>query len=221
MERRLPATIARKTQWSENSVRNIALLGLVVIGFCAHAAEPAAAVPPTKPAPENVTETVYYISDKLTAPIRYGAAKEQKIVNQLKAGEIVTILERAPSTSFLRVRSVSGAEGWVEAERVVNEPPALVRYQALKKQFDEASAELEWIKTNTPSQEQLSQQASALQVRVLELENQIEFLSQTNARLEDRFQSEIFYAGALVMLVGLVLGWVATSLKGNRRGSWS
>ena len=217
----MAATIARKSLKSEYNVRIIAILGLMWFGFSVYGAEPTNVTEPAKPVPESAAETIYYISDKLTAPIRYGAAKEQKIVNQLKAGEIVTILERAPSTSFLRVRSVSGAEGWVEAERVVNEPPALVRYQALKKQFDEAAAELEWIKTNTPSQEQLSQQASVLQVRVLELENQIEFLSQTNARLEDRFQSEIFYAGSLVMLVGLALGWVATSLKGNRRGSWS
>ncbi|QGX40241.1 TIGR04211 family SH3 domain-containing protein [Permianibacter aggregans] len=168
---------------------------------------------------EKAQET-FYISDQLTAPLRSGAAREQKIVNQLKAGEVVTVLEKAPGTGFLRVRSASGIEGWIEAERVVTEPPALVRFNALKRDFDAAAGELEWIKNNAPSQEQLQQQAHELQVRVVELENQIEVLTQQNSRLEERFQSEVLYAGALVMLAGLVLGWLVSAIKGKRRDGW-
>lgn len=165
-------------------------------------------------------QQTFYISDQLTAPLRSGAAREQKIVNQLKAGEVVTVLEKAPGTGFLRVRSATGIEGWIEAERVVTEPPALVRYNALKRDFDAAAGELEWIKNNAPSQEQLQQQAHELQVRVVELENQIEVLTQQNSRLEERFQSEVLYAGALVMLAGLVLGWLVSAIKGKRRDGW-
>lgn len=171
-------------------------------------------------ADDAAAETTYFISDQLTAPLRSGAAREQKIINQLKAGEVVTVLERAPGTSFLRVRSGTGIEGWIEAERVVTEPPALVRFNALKRDFDTVAAELEWIKNNAPSQEQLQQQAHELQVRVVELENQIELLSQKNTRLEDRFQSEVLYAGALVMLAGLILGWLVSAIKGKRRDGW-
>jgi SH3 domain protein len=195
----------------------LALSGLGLSGMLP-AAEPA---PAAAPASVPAAAPVHYISDRLTAPIRYGAAREQKIINQLKAGEQVSILERAPGTAFLRVRSASGQEGWIEAERVVNEPPALVLYQQLKKEFDAAVAELQWLKTNTPSQEQLQQQAHELQVRVVTLENEIERLTQTNRRLEERTQTEVMYAGALVMLVGLVIGWIVASLKGARRGSWS
>ena len=166
------------------------------------------------------TQETFYISDQLTAPLRSGAAREQKIVNQLKAGEVVTVLEKAPGTGFLRVRSATGIEGWIEAERVVTEPPALVRFNALKRDFDAAAGELEWIKNNAPSQEQLQQQAHELQVRVVELENQIEVLTQQNSRLEERFQSEVLYAGALVMLAGLVLGWLVSAIKGKRRDGW-
>ncbi|HEX4912262.1 MAG TPA: SH3 domain-containing protein, partial [Permianibacter sp.] len=64
--------------------------------------------------PLSAAETTYYITDQLTASLRAGAAKEQKAINQIKAGEPVQIMEKAPGTGFVRVRAASGPEGWIE-----------------------------------------------------------------------------------------------------------
>lgn len=162
----------------------------------------------------------YYITDQLTASLRAGAAKEQKAINQIRAGEPVQIMEKAPGTGFVRVRAVSGPEGWIEADRVVTVPPSVNRYAELESRFNAAVAELEGMKASLPEREILQRQNHELQVRVVELENQQETLAEQNAVLERRFQSEVLYAGALIVLVGVLIGWGAGAMRGRRRSGW-
>src|SRR5262245_23553725 len=105
-------------------------------------------------AAETTTPT-YYVSDQLLLGLRAGAAKEQKIINYVKAGEIVQILDRAPGTGFVRIRADSGPEGWVEADKVVNAPPAVLRFADLQTRYDAASRELEDLKVSTPERDEL------------------------------------------------------------------
>lgn len=161
-----------------------------------------------------------YITDQLTASLRAGAAKEQKAINQIKAGEPVQIMEKAPGTGFVRVRALSGPEGWIEADRVVNVPPSVNRYAELESRFNAAVAELEGMKASLPEREILQRQNHELQVRVVELENRLETFAEQNAVLERRFQSEVMYAGALIVLVGLLLGWGLSAMRGRRRSGW-
>lgn len=161
-----------------------------------------------------------YITDQLTASLRAGAAKEQKAINQIKAGEPVQIMEKAPGTGFVRIRALSGPEGWIEADRVVTLPPSVNRYAELESRFNAAVAELEGMKASLPEREILQRQNHELQVRVVELENRLETLTEQNAVLERRFQSEVMYAGALIVLVGLLLGWGVSAMRGRRRTGW-
>jgi len=161
--------------------------------------------------------TSHYISDQLLLGLRAGAAKEQKFINYVKAGEIVQILDRAPGTGFVRVRADSGPEGWVEADKVVNTPPAVLRYAELQSKYDSVSRELDDLKTSTPERDELLHQVEALQHQVVELENNNEKLTQSNALLERRFQSEVMYAGAAIILFGMFIGWLLTAVKSRRR----
>ena len=170
--------------------------------------------------PLAAAETTYYITDQLTASLRAGAAKEQKAINQIKAGEPVQIMEKAPGTGFVRVRAASGPEGWIEADRIVTVPPSVNRYAELENRFNAAVAELEGMKASLPEREVLQRQNHELQVRVVELENQLETLTEQNDVLERRFQSEVMYAGALIVLVGVVLGFAASAMRGRRRDGW-
>ncbi|NQD35428.1 TIGR04211 family SH3 domain-containing protein [Permianibacter sp. IMCC34836] len=178
----------------------------------------ASAVLAAEPAPTPTPS--HYITDQLTASLRAGAAKEQKAINQIRAGEPVQIMEKAPGTGFVRVRAASGPEGWIEAERVVTTPPAVARFAELETRFNAAVSELEGMKASLPEREVLQRQSHELQVRVVELENQLETLTEQNAVLERRFQSEVMYAGALIVLVGLVLGWGVSAMRGRRRDGW-
>lgn len=167
-----------------------------------------------KPAP------ILYISDQLTAPLRAGAAREQKIINQVKAGEQVEIMERATGTGFVRIRAASGPEGWIEADRVVNVQPALNRYAELQARFDAAVAELEDTRSALPDREALERRNHDLQVRVVQMENEVEALKQQNAKLSERFDSEVMYAGALIVLGGALLGFILGAMRNRRRDGW-
>lgn len=167
-----------------------------------------------KPAP------ILYISDQLTAPLRAGAAREQKIINQVKAGEQVEIMERATGTGFVRIRAASGPEGWIEADRVVNVQPALNRYAELQARFDAAVAELEDTRSALPDREALERRNHDLQVRVVQMENEVEALKQQNAKISERFDSEVMYAGALIVLGGALLGFILGAMRNRRRDGW-
>ncbi len=162
----------------------------------------------------------YYITDQLVASLRAGAAKEQKAINWLKAGEPVQIMEKAPGTGFVRVRAESGPEGWIEADRIVTTPPSVARYADLEARFNAAVAELDSMKTSLPEREILQRQSHELQVRVVELETALETLSEQNAVLERRFQSEVLYAGALIVTIGMLIGWGISAMRGRRRDGW-
>ncbi len=164
--------------------------------------------------------TTYYITDQLVASLRAGAAKEQKAINWLKAGEPVQIMEKAPGTGFVRVRAQSGPEGWIEADRIVTTPPSVARYADLEARFNAAIAELDNMKTSLPEREILQRQSHELQVRVVELETALETLSEQNAVLERRFQSEVLYAGALIVSIGMLIGWGISAMRGRRRDGW-
>lgn len=166
------------------------------------------------------SQAQHYITDQLSAPLRAGAAKDQKAINQIKAGEAVQIMEKAPGTGFVRIRAASGPEGWIEADRVVTQPPSVNRYAELETRFNAAVSELEGMKASLPEREVLQRQTHELQVRVVELENRLETLTEQNAVLERRFQSEVMYAGALIVLVGMLLGWLVTAMRGRRRDGW-
>jgi len=166
------------------------------------------------------TPTTYYITDQLAASLRAGAAKEQKAINWIKAGEPVQIMEKAPGTGFVRVRAESGPEGWIEADRIVTTPPSVARYADLERRFNAAVAELDNMKTSLPEREVLQRQSHDLQVRVVELETSLETLTEQNAVLERRFQSEVLYAGALIVIIGMVLGWAVSAMRGRRRDGW-
>lgn len=160
---------------------------------------------------------ILYVSDQLLLGLRAGAAKEQKIINYVKAGETVQILDRAPGTGFVRIRASSGPEGWVEVDKVVNAPPAVLRYAELESKYEQVTRELDDLKVSTPERDELIKQVERLQHQVLELENQNEKLNQSNALLERRFQSEVMYAGAVIVVIGMLLGWMMTAMKSRRR----
>lgn len=172
------------------------------------------------PAATPASAPLQYITDRLNTGLRAGAAKEQKVINTINAGEAVTVLDRAPGTGFVRVRAQSGPEGWVEADKVVANAPAVTRYADLDQRYQIVKRELEELNAATPEREALQQKMDVMQKQVVELENQNDKLVQQNALLEHRFQSEVMYSGAFIVLIGLALGWIIGAFKNRRRDAW-
>lgn len=151
--------------------------------------------------PDQGTEG-WILSRFLTAePIareRLGAAER----NLAAARERVTTLETQVASL---TQELAGARGELEQTRT---------------NHDAASKELADIRTAAANVVQIRDQNTSLQQKLIQREREVEELAATNAQLAGRTNQNWFLIGAGVLLVGIVVGLVAPSLRRKRRSDW-
>lgn len=88
-----------------------------------------------------------YVSDRLSAPLRWAQGEAAPIVKQLESGTPVDVLERA--SGFVRVKDKQGTEGWLDARQLSADAPARAQLarandeiKQLRSQLANADAEL-------------------------------------------------------------------------------
>jgi len=95
----------------------------------------------------SVLAETAYVSDRLSAPLRWAQGDDAPVVKQLEAGTPLEVLERAGG--FARVKDRQGAEGWLDARQLSGELPARAQLgrandevKQLRAQLASADAEL-------------------------------------------------------------------------------
>ncbi len=133
--------------------------------------------------------------------IRTGPGVEHRTLGAITTGDPVQILEH--TEGWTRVRSEKSGEGWVPSGFLQDEPPAVVRLQAieseaaqLRKRVEELAAEAERLRAG-------HEQAAA---REAEQSREIERLSQENSALQAEVVWPVMVAGASILLTGGILG---------------
>jgi SH3 domain protein len=82
------------------------------------------------------------------------------------------------------------------------------------------SKELADIRTAAANVVEIRDENTSLQQRLVQRDREVEQLTADNARLAGRNNQNWFVVGAGVLLVGIVLGLVAPSLRRRRRSDW-
>jgi len=82
------------------------------------------------------------------------------------------------------------------------------------------SRELNDIRTASANVVEIRDQNTSLQQRLVQRDREVEELTAENARLTARANQNWFIVGAAVLLVGIVIGLVAPSLRRKRRSDW-
>lgn len=67
-----------------------------------------------------------WVSDSFEITMRSGKGNRQAIVRMLRSGTKIELLETDPEAGYSRVRTASGAEGWVLNRYLLKSPPARV-----------------------------------------------------------------------------------------------
>ncbi len=67
-----------------------------------------------------------WVTDSFEITMRNGKGKRQAIVRMLRSGTKIELLEIDPEAGYSRVRTASGAEGWVLNRYLLKRPPARV-----------------------------------------------------------------------------------------------
>lgn len=70
------------------------------------------------------SETISYVSDELTIPMRSGATSQHRIIRFLKSGTPLKVFETNEDGSYSRVSAPDGKEGWVESSNLMNQRSA-------------------------------------------------------------------------------------------------
>ena len=81
-----------------------------------------------------LSETLY-VSDRLEIPMRSGTSNQHRIIRMLTSGTEVTVQEVNKEAGYSKVRTPSGAEGWVLSRYLMKIPAARDRLTTAEKKL--------------------------------------------------------------------------------------
>lgn len=94
------------------------------------------------------------------------------------------------------------------------------QYAKLKKQDKKLTEELNRLRRVAAKPLQLENENTRLKKELLDLENEHELVQQENQILRDSGDREWFLTGAGVIILGIILGLIAPSLRPRKKSSW-
>jgi SH3 domain protein len=109
-----------------------------------------------------------WVSDEFEVMMRSGKGNRQSIVRQLKSGTRLEVLETDSDEGYTRVRTGSGAEGWVLSRYLVRTPTARLRVPELEQKLRESQTNLSRISNEL---KQLKSSRSSLESEIGELQS--------------------------------------------------
>ncbi len=176
-------------------------------------------------------EKTAYVTDNLSTAVRTGATKENRILYYLPAGTQVTVLDDEVENDFIKVRDERGREGWTLARFITDTKGSIIRLKETQRELNNALQNIEQLKSKHLSEVQNLQErlnsanaiveaSKSYQSLISQLETRNTTLEQQNKRLNDRFEQEVFFAGALVVLGGMFLGFLFGKMGGRKRSQW-
>ncbi len=113
-----------------------------------------------------------YVSDQLIITMREGKGNEYKIIESLKTGTPLEIIEE--SEQYLKVRTDSGSEGWVLNWYVNNKTPKPEVISGLEQKVARMNKIIDQYKTDTESlQNQLNASESDLSKKITDLKQNL------------------------------------------------
>ncbi|MEO5364197.1 MAG: TIGR04211 family SH3 domain-containing protein [Magnetococcus sp. DMHC-8] len=185
-----------------------------------------------------------YAVDDCRILMRRGPETQYKIVQMLKIGEELEILEDDKASGWARVRATSsGLEGWVLRRLISPEMPPQVQLDTIRESLRRAEeernrlrVEAEDLRKRVGSQEKLeaeltrvrkvSQNAleierenQSLSQKVRNLEQEMKQLADDNRILERQSDTSFFLAGSAVLTIGLIGGAVLARRRRTSFGS--
>ncbi|HEY0940957.1 MAG TPA: TIGR04211 family SH3 domain-containing protein [Steroidobacter sp.] len=129
-----------------------------------------------------------YVSDKLVLNVYSEPAQGSERVATIQTGDAVEELER--SDKMVRVRLEDGREGWVGANYLVDDAPAIVRLRELQRQQPTAAAP-RIDKAAAEESARLKKENAALRSQIGELRSRVTSLSTAAAEREQTMDTPV------------------------------
>lgn len=78
-----------------------------------------------------------FVTDELEIDMRSGTSLQHRILRMVPAGTVLEVLEEDQATGYTKVRTPSGAEGWILSRYLTASAPASVRLADTEKKLTE------------------------------------------------------------------------------------
>lgn len=134
---------------------------------------------------QALSETVSYVSDELTVPMRTGTSSEHRIISFIPSGTPLKVFETNEDGSYSRVSSPDGKEGWVENSQLMDQPSARDRLVSANNKLKQSGETVKQLKQTIAElqaeNKNLSKQLAASEKQSSALESDIEHLKKITA----------------------------------------
>lgn len=170
-----------------------------------------------------------YVADEFRITMRNGPAASFKVIQMLKTGMKLTLLEKGGS-GWDKIRASNGREGWVLRRFITAEVPARIRFNELEKKLEqiqqerdhlqeqlqtaniglvgrqEMERELEAIRGISGRAVSLDRENRELTANLEIIEKKLVQVSLENKQLSKQADTRFFLAGAAVLILGVIIG---------------
>jgi SH3 domain protein len=118
-------------------------------------------------------ETVRYVSDDLTIPMRSGTTNRHKILAFLNSGTAVKVLQQTDDGGYTRV-FVDDKEGWVQTDKLMNNRSARDRLVTANQKLDDSKQQIATLRQNIAELKQQNQQLEDSRKQLQEDNNRLQ-----------------------------------------------
>jgi SH3 domain protein len=167
-----------------------------------------------------------YITDISNLVVRSGPSSGHRFVGRIASGAAVEVIQYDEEKQWAQIKTPRGNDVWIETKHLMDQPAAReqiesmqTNFRKLENQYREeiASLKAELMETNA-----IKDHNQELVLNNTRLEQQLELIGQQNDRLSERSSTDFMKIGAIILLVGMFVGWILPKFSGSgRKNGWA
>jgi uncharacterized protein YgiM (DUF1202 family) len=166
-----------------------------------------------------------YVYDKAKLWSRTGPSNQFKVYLPLLPGTRLEVIGENTETSYTQVRDVKQREFWVKSDFLTSKPTANILLSEALNKIDKLSQQhttnIQALERKIKTMQPLESINQKLQTKIAKMNIEMEQLKQSNSAMSTGFYRDVFFAGGVTILVGILFGWFF-SLRGRKRNdAWS
>jgi len=166
-----------------------------------------------------------YVYDKAKLWSRTGPSDSYKVYIKVSPGTKLEIIGEDVENQYTQVRDLKAREYWIKTEYLSSTPTASILLNNALKRIDKITQthqeKVKELSRQIKTMEPLEKINQNLQAKISTMEIEMEQLKLANSALKGGFDRDMYFAGGITILVGIVFGFIFSSRGKKRDSSWS
>ncbi|MBW2218061.1 MAG: TIGR04211 family SH3 domain-containing protein [Deltaproteobacteria bacterium] len=150
---------------------------------------------------------IRYVKDFIVITLRAGMGDEYKVLKTLKTDTPLEVIEE--DVDFLRVKTITGEDGWVRSLYITSAVPKLIVIKGLKKEVKKLKQDIEMLEKNVAEMsgqrnieiEQSENTTTRLQKQLKDKENKIAVMKKETGRAKSKYSKLLESASNVAELI--------------------